>query len=120
MLPAVLAFFSGIGVTEIIVILVVALIIFGNRLPDVAKSLGKGYLEFRRGVRTLQDEIEIVDADVEVGERKTASRERGDEETGREGDPEGVGGASPSTGDAAGEEEKGTGEAGSDDAETNS
>lgn len=39
----------GIGMQEMILILVVALIFFGpKRLPDLAKSLGKGLAEFRK------------------------------------------------------------------------
>ncbi|MHC5039290.1 MAG: Sec-independent protein translocase subunit TatA/TatB [Planctomycetota bacterium] len=75
-------FIPGIGVLEILVILLVALIVFGHRLPDVAKSLGKGYLEFRRGLRVLENEIEIADIDVEVTE--SAPRDRREE--GQEGE----------------------------------
>ena len=74
MAPAVLGFFAGLGLPEIIVILVVALIIFGNRLPEVARSLGKGYMEFRKGLRTLEKEIEFSDADIEIHDRKTAEK----------------------------------------------
>ncbi len=39
------------GPTELIIILVVALIFFGKRLPEVARSLGRGMTEFKRGLR---------------------------------------------------------------------
>ena len=55
-----LAFFS-VGPTEIVIILVVGLLVFGNRLPEVGKSLGKGIVEFKRGVRGIQDEIGQAD-----------------------------------------------------------
>ena len=39
----------GIGMPELIIILVVALLVIGpKKLPDLAKSLGKGLAEFRR------------------------------------------------------------------------
>ncbi|MHC4778592.1 MAG: Sec-independent protein translocase subunit TatA/TatB [Planctomycetota bacterium] len=60
------AFIAGLGVWEILVVLVVALIVFGPRLPEVAKSLGKGYMEFRKGLRTFESEIDFGDADVDV------------------------------------------------------
>lgn len=42
----------------LIVILIVALLIFGKRLPEVAKSLGKGIVEFKKGVKGIEDEVE--------------------------------------------------------------
>lgn len=48
----------GIGVPELLVILVVALIVLGpKRLPEVAKALGKGLAEFRRATADLTDEL---------------------------------------------------------------
>ncbi len=48
----------GIGVPELLVILVVALIVLGpKRLPEVAKALGKGLAEFRRATSDLTDEL---------------------------------------------------------------
>jgi sec-independent protein translocase protein TatA len=53
----------GIGVPELMVILVLALLVLGpKRLPEIARSLGKGMAEFRRAsnefTRTLQASIE--------------------------------------------------------------
>jgi TatA/E family protein of Tat protein translocase len=49
----------GIGFVEIIVILGIALIVIGpKKLPDLAKSLGKGYMEFMRAFREMQKSIE--------------------------------------------------------------
>lgn len=48
----------GIGMPELLVILVVALIVLGpKRLPEVAKALGKGLAEFRRATSDLTDEL---------------------------------------------------------------
>ena len=49
--------FSGIGFTEMIVLGVVAVLLFGSRLPEVAKNLGRSYNEFRRGLNDLQSTI---------------------------------------------------------------
>ena len=50
----------GIGPTELIVILVVALLILGpKRLPEIARSLGKGLAEFKRASNELRSEIDI-------------------------------------------------------------
>jgi len=48
----------GIGMTELIVILVIALLIFGpNKLPELARSLGKGFGEFRRASYDLRQSL---------------------------------------------------------------
>lgn len=39
------------------VILVVALLLFGNRLPEVARSLGRSINEFKKGMQQVQDEF---------------------------------------------------------------
>ncbi|MGB0715663.1 MAG: Sec-independent protein translocase subunit TatA/TatB [Phycisphaerae bacterium] len=46
------------GGTEMVVILVVALLIFGRRLPEVARSMGKSIVEFKRGLNDVKDEID--------------------------------------------------------------
>jgi sec-independent protein translocase protein TatA len=48
----------GIGPMEIAVIAVFGLLIFGNRLPDVGKSLGRSIVEFKKGIRGVEDEID--------------------------------------------------------------
>jgi len=49
----------GIGFQEILIILVVALIFFGpKRLPDLAKSLGKGIAEFKKASEEVRKGIE--------------------------------------------------------------
>lgn len=53
-----LALFSFPGGWEWIVILLVALLLFGRRLPDVARSVGKSITEFKKGIRDVKDEIE--------------------------------------------------------------
>ncbi|MBE7446878.1 MAG: twin-arginine translocase TatA/TatE family subunit [Planctomycetia bacterium] len=50
--------FSMPGGWEWLIILIVALLIFGKRLPDVMKSLGRGIVEFKKGVKGVEDEVE--------------------------------------------------------------
>jgi len=76
--------FPHIGVPELIIILVVALVIFGpKRLPEVGRSLGKTINEFRRSSRemvgdvtsSVQDvkrEIESVKESVSVTNKEAA------------------------------------------------
>lgn len=47
----------GIGTTELVIILILALIIFGpGKLPDVGKAIGKSFREFRRASSGEEDE----------------------------------------------------------------
>jgi len=46
------------GWTELLVIGIVAVLIFGRRLPDVGRSLGQGLVEFKKGLKGVQDEVE--------------------------------------------------------------
>jgi len=48
------------GTTEWIVILIIALLIFGSRLPSVMRSLGRSVNEFKKGVKDVTDEAADV------------------------------------------------------------
>jgi sec-independent protein translocase protein TatA len=48
----------GLGFTEVLVILVVALLVFGpDKLPELARNLGKGLAEFRRASNDLRRSV---------------------------------------------------------------
>ena len=52
----------GIGMPELIVILVVALIVIGpKKLPDMAKSLGRGMAEFKKATRDFTESLHVDD-----------------------------------------------------------
>ena len=52
----------GIGMPEMLVILVVALIVIGpKKLPDLAKSIGRAFGEFKRATTELKESIDIDD-----------------------------------------------------------
>jgi sec-independent protein translocase protein TatA len=48
------------GPLEIAVIAFVGLLIFGRRLPEVGRSLGKSIVEFKRGVREAKDQVDVA------------------------------------------------------------
>lgn len=54
-----LAFWSP-GPQEMILILVVALLLYGGKLPDVARTWGKTFAEFRRNLSGIKSEINDV------------------------------------------------------------
>lgn len=50
---------------ELILIMIVALIVIGpKKLPEVAKSLGKGYREFQRAISGVKDEVTNLESSV--------------------------------------------------------
>jgi len=55
----VVAIFGGqIGLAEILVIAAVGLLLFGARLPQVGRSLGRSIVQFKKGLHEVEDEIE--------------------------------------------------------------
>lgn len=90
----------GIGLPELIIILIIALIFIGpKKLPDLARALGKGMAEFRKAT---QDIKESLDLDEEFREVEEVKRDLVDSVSGL---------AAPSNfEDSQGEEEKVTGD----------
>lgn len=53
------AFINGLSPMHMLFFMVVALLLFGSRLPDVARSIGKAITEFKRGLKDAgNDEVE--------------------------------------------------------------
>jgi len=78
----------GLGPTELIIILVIILVIFGgDKLPELARSLGKGVREFNKEKQKIQDQYDeaqdAIDVDTETGNRDSdrSSGERTEEES---------------------------------------
>ncbi|MBI3831336.1 MAG: twin-arginine translocase TatA/TatE family subunit [Planctomycetes bacterium] len=51
-----LGFLENIGMTELIVILVIVLLLFGHRLPGLGRNLGKSVGEFKQGLKEGHEE----------------------------------------------------------------
>jgi sec-independent protein translocase protein TatA len=52
------AFLPNVGPTELVIVAFIALLVFGNRLPSVMRSLGKSVTEFKKGVSGVEDDID--------------------------------------------------------------
>jgi sec-independent protein translocase protein TatA len=58
-----LGFLGSFGPTELIVILVIVLVLFGaKKIPDLARGFGKGITEFKRGLKEPVDDNTSQDA----------------------------------------------------------
>ncbi len=48
----------GMGPMELVIVGVVAVLLFGSRLPEVARSMGSSYRQFREGLTDLQSQVQ--------------------------------------------------------------
>lgn len=67
----VLAF--GLGNTEFMIIGLIAVLLFGNRLPSVARSMGKSFIEFKKGVRGIEEDVADVTDAAQVSQKDTSA-----------------------------------------------
>ncbi len=66
--------FENLGMGELLIIMFVVLILFGGKkIPEIAKNLGKGISEFKKGINDLKKEITITDDDLTKRETKKLS-----------------------------------------------
>lgn len=56
---SILLFLQNLGTTEIIIIFVIILLLFGaKRIPDLMKGIGKGIRSFKEGMNDVKEEID--------------------------------------------------------------
>jgi len=114
----------GIGPTELIVILVIALLVLGpKRLPELAAGLGKGLAEFRRATSDINAELDEARRAVEEPAREAARAGQPDRRVSRaRRDSPAAAAATAATGKppshADGDDDEST-KAGDDDSDTN-
>lgn len=66
-----------IGIQELIVIFVVALLVFGpKRLPEIGRALGKGLAEFRKAMQGVKDQIDTEMSDSAEGNPGNSGHEK--------------------------------------------
>lgn len=53
-----LAFLGPIGWQELLILAVIGVLIFGKRLPEVGRSIGKGIVEFKKGLAGVDEEVD--------------------------------------------------------------
>ena len=74
-MPSLLAFLGSLGMPELLIIGVIVLLLFGNRLPSVMRSLGRGVVEFKKGVSGDDEEDEDGDHRSRDKDRDDKSRD---------------------------------------------
>ena len=47
----------GIGIWELLIVLAVILLLFSSRLPTLARSLGQSIIEFKKGLKELEESV---------------------------------------------------------------
>jgi len=57
------AFLPNLGMTELMIIAFISLLVFGNRLPSVMRSLGKSVTEFKKGISGIEEDIDQAGKD---------------------------------------------------------
>ena len=48
----------GLGGTEMFILLILGVLLFGKKLPEVGRSLGKGLVEFKKGLQGIEDDVQ--------------------------------------------------------------
>ncbi|MDI6799608.1 MAG: twin-arginine translocase TatA/TatE family subunit [Actinomycetota bacterium] len=65
----------GLGMTEVLFILLIALIIFGpRRLPELGRSMGKFIREFKRAAYQIENQIKMEFIQAELEEKRAAEK----------------------------------------------
>jgi sec-independent protein translocase protein TatA len=61
-------FMGAFSTTHLLIIMVIAILLFGNRLPGVMRSLGQGIVEFKKGLADVKDQAtkELEDKSAET------------------------------------------------------
>lgn len=49
----------GMGPPEMVLVAVIGILLFGKRLPEVGRSIGRGIVEFKKGLRGIDEELDI-------------------------------------------------------------
>jgi sec-independent protein translocase protein TatA len=68
--------FPQLGMMEMVVVMGVAVLLFGKRLPEVGRSLGKGIIEFKKGLRGMEDELDFSSSGSGSSSRRFDDRAR--------------------------------------------
>ena len=71
-----IAFFTGMpGPVEFLIIGVIVLLLFGNRLPSAMRSVGRSIVEFKKGIQGIEDDVnDAVNNDNQPSNKETTPK----------------------------------------------
>lgn len=70
----------GLSPTELMVVAVIALLLFGSKLPEVARSLGSSYRDLRKGLGDFQEQMRLADLNATSNSKSKPRKAEVDEE----------------------------------------
>lgn len=65
------AVFWNLGAPELLIFAFVMVLLFGHRLPSVMRSLGRGVVEFKKGVKGIEDDLDEAERESKRVEHST-------------------------------------------------
>ncbi len=71
-----------IGTWEMVAIVAVALLLFGSRLPNIARSVGKSIVEFKKGVKDAKDGLDVASTETpaqKIEDKQPVTVQKGEE-----------------------------------------
>lgn len=71
----------GIGTSEMMILFVIGLLLFGKNLPQIARGLGKGMMEFKKGLHGFEEELDSASRSSTTMQSRPLPREDRDEAT---------------------------------------
>lgn len=75
-----LGYFGMPGPLEMFIIGLVVLLLFGNRLPSVMRSMGRGIVEFKKGVQGIEDQVDDAVKEADEQARKADKESKKEEQ----------------------------------------
>ena len=73
--------FEGIlAPSHVLIVAVIALLLFGDRLPEVMRSVGRGVMEFKKGMRGIESAIEAAASSPSTANRTSTAQNDRDRE----------------------------------------
>ena len=71
----------GLSPHELLIVGGIAVLLFGKRLPEVGRSLGKSIVEFKKGIRGIEDDVDVASSKPRVSHSRADDHDDREEAT---------------------------------------